>query len=102
MRAVFATEHLAFCFDAVADDAAVAVRAARREPFDRALKAVEGVRVAARHPHRERLVVAVAADFAGTHWHISFRFSFLSSRAPALRRTLGGFLLDALFQQSHQ
>src|SRR5512134_964006 len=77
MRAVLAAEDLPVVLDAMADDAAVAVRASRRELRDRALEAVEGVCGAVGHLHRERLRVAVAADFASRHvasFHAARRF----------------------------
>jgi hypothetical protein len=52
--------------DAVPDDPAAAVLAARREPVHRALEAVEDVALA-RGEHLERTVVVVAADFADGH-----------------------------------
>ena len=50
---------------AVADDAAVTVRAAGRELLDRALEAVEGMSGAFCRLYGEGLVVAVAAHFTG-------------------------------------
>src|SRR5688500_2147252 len=67
VRAVLAAEHLPAVLDAVADDAALAVRAGRRQLLDRALEAVEGVRVAVGHLHREGFLVAVTADFTSSH-----------------------------------
>src|SRR5881392_1724148 len=78
--------------------------ACRRELLDRALEAVEDVVVAARAGHTERLVVAVAADLAGTHWLLlcraalavrALRFVFLLGRLAA-----GAF--DALLEERHQ
>src|SRR5438105_4687245 len=65
--AVRAAVHRAVGFHAVAEDAAAAVAAERRELLDRALEAVERVRVAAGDADGEGLVVTVAADFAGAH-----------------------------------
>src|SRR5688572_14331235 len=69
MRAVLAAINPAagVVVDTVADDAAVAVRAARRELFDCALEAVEHMRGPFGRLHREGFLVAVAADFTGTH-----------------------------------
>src|SRR5436190_11215100 len=71
---------------AVAQDAAAAVAAYRRELLDRALEAVEDVVVAARAGHTERLVVAVAADLAGTHC-----FSYAARRLRCARFGLCSF-----------
>src|SRR5688572_6923945 len=54
---------------AVADDAAAAVRAGRRQRMDGALEAVEGVGALAHH-HLECLVVVVAAGVAAGHVRI--------------------------------
>jgi hypothetical protein len=60
------TEDVSVRFDAVADDAAVAVRANRRQRVDCALETVEGVTLSA-HDHFKRLVVVVLANFASRH-----------------------------------
>src|SRR5262245_61098848 len=52
--------------DAVPDDLAAAVLAHRRQPVDRALEGVEGVRGAA-DANLERLVVIVTTDVASSH-----------------------------------
>jgi pimeloyl-ACP methyl ester carboxylesterase len=65
-RAVHAAVERALRLDAVAEDAAVAMRAMRREHVDRALERVERVRAPA-HRDGERLVVLVAAMVAA--WH---------------------------------
>src|SRR5205823_11367482 len=67
----------------VAEDAAAAVRACRRELLDRALEAVERMRLAAGDADRESLVVAVAAHFAGAHVDLLGRAS-LARRALVL------------------
>src|SRR5688500_6118575 len=64
--AVHAAVDLAVALHAVADDLAVAVRAARGEGVDGAFEGVEGVPLA-RHLHLEGLVVVVAADLADRH-----------------------------------
>ena len=64
--AVRAAEERRTGFDAVADDAAAAVIADRRELVDRALEAVEHVPLPGRD-HFERQVVVVAADFTLSH-----------------------------------
>src|SRR5690242_19488383 len=64
--AVIAAEERAAFLEAVAEDAAAAVLAARRQRLDRTLEAVERVRPSI-HRHLKRLVVVVAAGFAGRH-----------------------------------
>lgn len=66
-RTVSATVELTVRFDAVPDDAAVAVAAGRREHMNRAFKTVEHVRRSVAGSHFEGLVVVVAAEFAGGH-----------------------------------
>src|SRR5687768_2547332 len=85
LGAVNAAEILAARLHAVTDDPALAMVASRREHVDRALEAVEDVRLSV-HDDRERLVVAVSAvlaDVAG-----------LAARFPGLGltdgRTVGG------------
>ena len=63
---VDAAEDLSVCFDTVADDSAVAVRANRRQRVDCAFEAIEGVTLSA-HNDFKRLVVFVFANFA--YWH---------------------------------
>src|SRR5438034_1990545 len=67
MRAVLTAEDAAVALDAVADHAAVAVRAARRERLDGAFEAVERMGRAAGERRGEGLVVIVAADFTSSH-----------------------------------
>src|SRR5687768_11635087 len=90
-----AAEHLAAGFDAVAQDAAAAVRAGRRELLHRAFKAVEGMG-GARDGDAHRLVVIVAARFAA--WHVD-------SPGYAARRLFGarfvfGCFFSTLFLRS--
>ena len=73
-------EDLSVCFDTVADDAAIAVRANRRQRVDCAFEAIEGVTLSA-HNDFKRLVVFVFADFARSHTQL------LRARG-ALRRCL--------------
>ena len=61
-----AAEDLSACFDTVADDAAIAVRANRCQRVDCAFEAIEGVTLSA-HNDFKRLVVFVLADFARRH-----------------------------------
>src|SRR5262245_50554380 len=63
LGALDAAEDGAVLLDAVADDAAAAMSALRRQRVNGALERIEGVLVVA-HRDRERLVVIVAADFA--------------------------------------
>ena len=63
------TEDFAFRFDAVADDAAIAMRANRREHVDCALEAVEDVTFSA-HDYFKRFVILVFANFAFRHTQI--------------------------------
>src|SRR5262245_41313317 len=65
LGAMGAAEDAALLLQAVADDAAAAVGAHRREGLDGALEAVERVRGAS-HRHLEGLVVVVSADFTGS------------------------------------
>ena len=65
-RAVDATENLYVRFDAVSDDAAVAMRANRRERVDRALEAIEGVVLPA-DDYFKGLVISVLANFTCSH-----------------------------------
>src|SRR5918994_1220805 len=69
LGAVGTAVHRAVRLDSVADDADAAVAALRRHGVDRALEAVEGVRLTAPR-HLERLVVLVAADLALSHWDL--------------------------------
>src|SRR3989440_2427310 len=102
--AVRAAVNRAARFDAVAEDAAAAVCAARRELLDRAFEAVESVRGAAGDTHREGLVVLVAADFTALHKNllsggatlagVALRFVLLLGLLPAP--------LDALLQERHE
>src|SRR2546421_9250734 len=99
--AVRAAVNRAARFDAVAEDAAAAVCAARRELLDRAFEAVESVRGAAGDTHREGLVVLVAADFTALHKNL------LSGGATLAGVALGFVLLfpvflDALLQERHE
>ena len=64
--AVGTAEHLAAGFDAVAENAAAAVRADGGKLLDGAFEAVEGVGFS-REDDFERFVVVVAAGFAGGH-----------------------------------
>src|SRR5215216_1361452 len=68
-RAVGATVEMTIRLHAVTDDLHAAVLADRGEGVDRALEAVEGVRVPPRHTDVERLVVIVATDLALSHLH---------------------------------
>src|SRR5262249_15047324 len=68
--AVGAAVCLPLGFVAVTQDAAVAMRAVRRERLDRAFEAVEGVRRTAAHLDGDGLVVLVSADFAAFHWDL--------------------------------
>jgi hypothetical protein len=63
---VNAAEDLFICFDTVADDAAIAMRANRRQRVDCAFEAIEGVTLSA-HNDFKGLVVFVFADFAHRH-----------------------------------
>jgi len=63
---VDAAEDLSVCFDTVADDAAIAVRANRRQRVDCAFEAIEGMTLSA-HNDFKRLVVFVLANFAHRH-----------------------------------
>jgi hypothetical protein len=65
-RTVHAAVHLPFTFQAMADDAALAVFASGREPLDGTLEAVEGVRFSG-HLHFEGLVVVISAGVAFCH-----------------------------------
>ena len=64
--AVDAAKNLSVRFDAMTHDAAVAVRANRRQRVDRALEAVEGVMLPANNDF-ECLVVFVLANFTCSH-----------------------------------
>src|SRR5687768_16785484 len=99
MRAVLAAKHLAAGFDAVADDAALAVRAGRGELLDRALEAVERMRAVAGEGRRESLVVAVAANFASAH---DFSLRGAAPLGGPLRSFGFRFVLHALLQERHQ
>jgi hypothetical protein len=61
-----ATKHLPIRFKSVANNAAAAAMAARRQRFDRAFKRIELVGFTA-HRHLKRFVVVVSAGF--TFWH---------------------------------
>ena len=61
-----AAEDLSVCFDTVADDAAIAVRANRRQRVDCAFEAIESVTLST-HNDLKRLVVFVLAKFAHGH-----------------------------------
>lgn len=76
IRAICAAVDFVARFDAVADDAAIAMGALRRERVDGALKAVERVRFS-RHSHVEGFVVFVSADFTFWHGMISPIWNFL-------------------------
>jgi hypothetical protein len=67
LSAVGAAEDVAVGLEAVADDAARAVRAARGEGLDRTLEAVKGVCLAVRRDDLKGLVVIVAAGLAYSH-----------------------------------
>src|SRR5688500_11331082 len=75
-RAVIATKHPALRLQSVSHDPAPAVRTFRRQRVDRALEAVEGVRLAGHHD-LERLVVLVATGFAALHGEAPFTRTFL-------------------------
>ena len=60
------TEDFSVCFNAMADDTAIAVRANRRQRVDCALEAIKGVTLSA-HDDFKRLVIIVLADFAFRH-----------------------------------
>jgi hypothetical protein len=65
--AMRATEHHpAGRFHAVANDAAAAMGARRRQSVNRALKAVKRMRLAA-HNHLKRFIVLITAHLADTH-----------------------------------
>ena len=66
--AVDTTEDFFVCFDAVANDTAVAVRANRRQGVDCAFEAIEDVAFSA-YDHFKRFVIIVLADFASRHTH---------------------------------
>lgn len=67
LRAKRATEHNAsLTLGSVPDDPAATMVAGWGEGVNGALKTVEGMAAAA-HRHLERLVVLIAANFAGTH-----------------------------------
>jgi len=61
-----AAEDLSVRFDAVAYDAAIAVRANGRQRVDRAFEAIESVTLSANNDFK-RLVVCVLANFTGRH-----------------------------------
>jgi hypothetical protein len=61
------TIELPIRLDAVTDDAATAVAAGRRQHVNGALETVERVRAAIVRSNLERLVVGIAAEFAGSH-----------------------------------
>ena len=63
LRAVGTAIERALGFDTMADDAALAVRARRRERMNRALETIENVRFSSVN-HFKGLVVIVAADLA--------------------------------------
>lgn len=65
-RAVDAAKDLPFFFDAVADDTAAAMRAARSQRVNRTLEAIENM-CSALHPHLEAFVVIVSAEFTLGH-----------------------------------
>jgi len=60
------TEDFSVRFYAVADDAAIAVWANRRECVDRAFEAIEGVALSANDDFK-RLIIFVLANFACRH-----------------------------------
>jgi hypothetical protein len=74
---VNATEYLSVGFNAMSNDAAVAMRARRRQRVYRALEAVEGV-VLSRNHYVESLVIFVFANFASSHTRISRAVRFLA------------------------
>src|SRR5690348_9911341 len=71
-RAVGAAVDRLAGLDAMADDPAATVGAGRRQQLDRALEAVEHVRLAV-EGHLERLVILVSAHLAAGHPSASFR-----------------------------
>src|SRR5438128_4240416 len=89
VRARRAAEHPAVRLDTVPDDPALAVLADGRERMDSALETVEHVRLRALDD-RERLVVFVAADFAGGHrttprqWDLRVRAAFFAAAERSL------------------
>ena len=60
------TEDFSVPFDSMADDAAIAVRANRRQRADCAFEAAEDVTLSA-HDHFKRLVILVFANLAFRH-----------------------------------
>ena len=66
LGAVLAAEKCAFLFEPVTDDVNTAIRAARSERMDSALKAIEGVGPSV-HVHLKRFVVVISARFALCH-----------------------------------
>jgi hypothetical protein len=74
---VHATEDLSIRFNAVSDNAAVAMRAYRRQRVYRALEAVEGV-VLPCNDDVERLVIFISTNFAFSHTKVSRVASFLA------------------------
>jgi len=64
--AIDTTEDFSVCFNAVADDTAIAVRANRRQRVNCALEAIERLALSA-HDDFKRLVIIVLADFAFRH-----------------------------------
>src|SRR5512134_121090 len=83
--AVRAAVHLSAGLDAVADDAALAVRAGRRERLYRALEAVERMRGAG-EGDVHRLVVIVAAGLTAGHGLSPFRRRGAASSGPCVSR----------------
>src|SRR6185295_1775204 len=80
--------------DAVADDAAAAVLATRRQGVDRALEAVEDVGRTLHH-HLEGLIVVVSADFTSRH-HNLLSVTWAGTATPVPRRSGMGFALESL------
>src|SRR5215213_193053 len=71
--AVCTAEEAAVRLHAVADHLYATVLAGGSEGVDRALEAVEGVRVATSHSHLEALIVLISTDLALGHLHHPFR-----------------------------
>jgi hypothetical protein len=73
-----ATEDLSIGFHAVSDDAAVAVRADRRQRVDRAFETIECVMLSG-YDYFKRLVIFIFANFACSHTQL-FRASAVLRR----------------------
>ena len=87
LGAVYAAIKCARLFDAMADDAAVTVRAARGQPMDRTLEAVERVAFAFHHD-LEALVVVVSAVCTNAHSTMLHCHSAKEDRNKSWRRLL--------------